>query len=349
MKQFSQCIKPLAAAALAAGLNVGAAEGAFVEYIVVSTPIASGTGAGLTRHEVFARFNGATDTVLNVFNFQAQSGWGAHTDAASGFWHKDNSDYSGGVLGQAYGTWAPQVVGSATLNRPFDSFLLIGGNALGTNSTSADPSWIAAGGPGSVGWSQAQLPTYDIPNANTLGWFNTSPPNNQGRVGVTPNTATDVKLGQFMLASNDSAFRTYSLRVAYNNGIGGSVVFADATFRLCESRTYYRDLDGDGFGAAASGLCRQQHRLQRQRSDTQSEHGLVSRLGWRRLRRSGERHAHAVPAADRLCAQQHRQLPVDCQPNADRLQRQRNWRPVRHRIGLVERSRWKRDSGWLLG
>ena len=257
MKQFSQCIKPLAAAALAAGLNVGAAEGAFVEYIVVSTPIASGTGAGLTRHEVFARFNGATDTVLNVFNFQAQSGWGAHTDAASGFWHKDNSDYSGGVLGQAYGTWAPQVVGSATLNRPFDSFLLIGGNALGTNSTSADPSWIAAGGPGSVGWSQAQLPTYDIPNANTLGWFNTSPPNNQGRVGVTPNTATDVKLGQFMLASNDSAFRTYSLRVAYNNGIGGSVVFADATFRLCESRTYYRDLDGDGFGAAASGTLTQ--------------------------------------------------------------------------------------------
>jgi len=216
-------------AALAAAVSLavgGTAEAAFVDYVVVSTPITSGTGAGLVRYEVFARFNGATDTVLNVFNFQAQGGWVAHTDAAAGFWHKDNSDYSGGVLGQAYGTWAPQLVGSATLNRPFDSFLLIGGNPLGTNSTSSDPSWNMAGANPS-GWSMAQLPL-----ANDLGWFNSSPPNNQGRVGVTPNTATDVKLGQFMLSTNDSAFRSYTLRTAYNNGSGGGVVFVDGSFNL---------------------------------------------------------------------------------------------------------------------
>ena len=241
-------------AALAAAVSLavgGTAEAAFVDYVVVSTPITSGTGAGLVRHELFARFNGATDTVLNVFNFQAQGGWAAHTDAAAGFWHKDNSDYSGGVLGQAYGTWAPQLVGSATLNRPFDSFLLIGGNPLGTNSTSSDPSWNMAGANPS-GWSVAQLPL-----ANDLGWFNSSPPNNQGRVGVTPNTATDVKLGQFLLPANDAAFRTYTLRTAYNNGAGGSVLFVDGTFTLCNLRTFYRDLDGDGFGAAADGVLTQ--------------------------------------------------------------------------------------------
>jgi hypothetical protein len=71
-----------------------------------------------------------------------------------------------------------------------------------------------------------------LPLANDLGWFNSSPPNNQGRVGVTPNTATDVKLGQFMLSTNDSAFRSYTLRTAYNNGSGGGVVFVDGSFNL---------------------------------------------------------------------------------------------------------------------
>jgi hypothetical protein len=68
-------------------------------------------------------------------------------------------------------------------------------------------------------------------NNPTIGWFNSSPPNNQGRVGVAPNTATQVKLGQFML-SNDNTDRTFSLRTAFNNGAGGGVVFADGTFTL---------------------------------------------------------------------------------------------------------------------
>ena len=197
----------------------------FVSYVVTKTSTTN-SGVALDVYTLWARFDGPTDTILNVFNFQAQGGWAAHTDAAAGFWHKDNSDYSGGVLGQAYGTWAPQLVGSATANRPFDSFLLIGGNPLGTNSTSSDPSWNMAGANPS-GWSMAQLPL-----ANDLGWFNSSPPNNQGRVGVTPNTATDVKLGQFMLSTNDSAFRSYTLRTAYNNGSGGGVVFVDGSFNL---------------------------------------------------------------------------------------------------------------------
>jgi hypothetical protein len=209
--------------AVAALVAAGAAQGAFVNFVVTSTNV-SNSGQNLVRYELFARFNGATDTILNAFNLRSAGTTTLNAADAGGFWHKDNSDYSGGILGQAYGTWAPQLTGGATTNRPFDSFLLIGGNPLGTNTTNADPSWGAG-----AGWNQAQLPIF--PNSE-LGWFNSNPPNNQGRVGVAPNTATDVKLGQFILSQGDTAPRFYSLTVGYNNGAGGSVVFGTGTFNL---------------------------------------------------------------------------------------------------------------------
>ena len=187
------------------------------------------SGQSLTRYEVFGNFNGATDTLLNVFNFQAIGGWAAHTDAAAGFWHKDNSyssPISPGTLSQQYGSWSPSLVGNAATNRPFDSFLLIGGNPLAANTTTADPSW-GAGGSNPSSWNIAQLPL-----ANDLGWFNASPPNLQGRVGTAPNTATTVKIGQFMLSANDTSFRNYSLTAGYNNGAGGAVTFFTGTFSL---------------------------------------------------------------------------------------------------------------------
>ena len=214
----------IAAATLAA---TSAASATLTQWSVVQTAV-SNSGQNMIRYEVFATFNGATDTLLNVFNFGAV-GSGAE-DWYGGFWHKDNSDYSGGVLGQAYGTWAPQLTGSATANRPFDSFLLIGGNPSGTNSSNADPSWNS-GGTGahvgsSIGWSRA-----DLVNNGTLGWFNSSPPNLQGRVGTAPNTATQVKIGQFMLSAGHET-RTYTLTAGYNNGAGGSVQFFTGNFVL---------------------------------------------------------------------------------------------------------------------
>jgi hypothetical protein len=205
-----------------AGLAVsGIASAAFVNYSVVSTTGLSSGGNAVTRWEVFANFNGPTDTVLNVFNFQAQGGWAAHADAQQGFWHKDLSDSNSGVMMQEFGTWAPTLTGSAAANRPFDSFLLIGGTTGASNSTTADPSWAAGS------FNQPQLPAF-----NDLGWFNSSPPNLQGRVGTAPNTATQVKLGQFMLSANDTAFRTYTLRIAVNNATVSTPVFSDGSFNL---------------------------------------------------------------------------------------------------------------------
>ena len=150
-----------------AGLGVtGVSSAAFVSYVATVTQVTSG-GILLDQVRVVARFNGPTDTVLNAFNLVYQGG-ATVADPYGAFWHKDNSDYNGGVLSKQYGTWAPTLTGSATLNRPFDSFLTIGGTATATNSTSADPSWNSggsgshAGGPN--GWNRA-----DLLNNGTMG------------------------------------------------------------------------------------------------------------------------------------------------------------------------------------
>jgi MYXO-CTERM domain-containing protein len=41
-----------------------------------------------------------------------------------------------------------------------------------------------------------------------------------------------VKLGQFMLSANDTAFRTYTLRIAVNNATVSTPVFSDGSFTL---------------------------------------------------------------------------------------------------------------------
>ena len=134
----------LSALALSAAVS-SAASATFVSYVVTVSSTTSG-GVALDVYTLWARFNGPTDTVINVFNFN-------RTDGSAGdmFYHKDNSDYSGGVLGKQYGTWAPTLTGSATLNRPFDSYLTIGGLPTATNTSNADPSWTNAA---AAGWSR---------------------------------------------------------------------------------------------------------------------------------------------------------------------------------------------------
>jgi hypothetical protein len=217
-------------ASLAGLAFAGTASAAFVGYFTTITQVTSGILV-LDQVRVVARFNGPTDTALNVFNFTYQGSATPGIDPYGAFYHKDNSDYNGGILSKQYGTWAPTLTGSATLNRPFDSFLTIGGNASATNTSNADPSWNSGGTPphegGPLGWNRA-----DLLNNGTMGWFNSSPPNNQGRVGVAPNTATDVLIGQFVIDRSISA-GDWTLTIGYNDGLPGSPVqFATGSFRI---------------------------------------------------------------------------------------------------------------------
>ena len=198
------------------------AAASFTGFIVTSANVNT-ISQSLTVYNVFARFNGPTDTLLNAFNFGGVGGANM-----AGFWHKDNAYYNSGVLMQDYGTWNPSQTGSATANRPYDSYLTIGAQATPTNTSNADPSWVTGGNADSRSWNRP-----DLPNNGTLGWFNSNPPNLQGRVGTAPNTATDVRIGQFVLSAGDMSHTLYTLTLGYNDGVPGSAVqFATSTFSL---------------------------------------------------------------------------------------------------------------------
>jgi hypothetical protein len=204
----------IAAFALAAAVT-SVSSATFVDYVVTKTQT-SNSGVDLDVYTLWARFDGATDTIVNAFNFNRLDG-----SATNMFYHKDNADYNSGALTKAFGTWNPSQTGSATMNRPFDSYVTIGGQALGTNSTNADPSWGAA-----LSWTRP-----DVPNGANVGWFNSNPPNNQGRVGVGANTATDVRLGQFVV-DRDANGGTWNLKIGYTDGVSTQVQFAETSFSL---------------------------------------------------------------------------------------------------------------------
>jgi hypothetical protein len=195
------------------------ASAAFVEYYTVKTQNSTG-GVNLDVYVLYARFNGATDTVLNAFNFNRLD-----SSDTNVFYHKDQATATSAPypLTKTAGTWNPSQTGSATSNRPFDSYLTIGGLPVNTNSSNADPSWPAAGG----SWNRP-----DVPNGENVGWFNSNPPNLQGRVGQTGNLIDSVRLGQFVV-DRDSFGGTWNLRIGYNSGIAGAPVqFAESTFNI---------------------------------------------------------------------------------------------------------------------
>jgi hypothetical protein len=207
----------IAAFALAAAVT-SVSSAAFVEYYTVKTQT-SNSGVNLDVYSLFARFSGATDTIVNAFNFNRVDG-----TATNMFYHKDLATNTTAPypLTKTAGTWNPSQTGSATVNRPFDSYLTIGGLAVSTNSTNADPSWPAAGG----SWNRP-----DVPNGDNVGWFNSNPPNLQGRVGGTGNTADSVRLGQFVV-DRDANGGTWNLKIGYTDGVSTTVQFAETTFSI---------------------------------------------------------------------------------------------------------------------
>jgi hypothetical protein len=196
-------------AALAGFAVAGAAQATFTGYSVTSS-----VSGGLTKYQLFGNFSGATDTVLNAFHLNKTVGGGSPT-----FYHNDA--LSGGSSTVA-GTWNPQFV---LVPGAFDSYVCIGGGEgfASGNSTNADPDW------GAAGYNQAQMPFIGAPGntTNGPGWFNSNPPNLQGRVA-----GGQVRLGQFVLNTTDAAV-TLFLKVGYNSGVvGAPVQFGEGTFVL---------------------------------------------------------------------------------------------------------------------
>ena len=195
-----------------AGLAVaGAAQASFTNYVVVGTTVGA-----LTKWEVFGQFSGATDTVLNAFHFNKTVGGGSPVIHQA-------DELSGGVDSTVAGTWNPQFV---LVPGAMDSYVCVGGGEgfASGNTTNADPDF------GAAGFNQAQIPFLGAPGntTNGPGWFNSNPPNNQGRV----NAQGRVKIGQFVLGTADAPV-TLFLKVGYNTGAAGSPVqFAEGTFTI---------------------------------------------------------------------------------------------------------------------
>lgn len=169
----------------------GFASAGFVGMVVESQVI-----QGVTQFRVYAQFDNANDTVLSVFGVANISGNFNQSDLLPG--------------------WSPLF----TTNAETDSYVLIGGGTglASGNSTNADPNW------GGAGFSQPGIP-------NGAGWFNSNPPNLQGRVdAVTLRTL----VAQFTFAGDIAVF-TSPVFVGYNQGLGTATQFssdpnAPATF-----------------------------------------------------------------------------------------------------------------------
>jgi hypothetical protein len=177
--------------------------------------VSSSTFGNLVKSEVYAKFSGATDTLLNAFHLNRVGGGGAPV-----FYHSDA--LSGGAYSSTVGSWNPTFVLSAGA---FDSYVCIGGGEgpISGNTTNADPDW------GQAGFNQAQVPFLGAPGntTNGPGWFNSNPPNLQGRVDSNGR----VKVGQFVTAAGSGPY-TMFLKVGYVAYEGGSPLFGDGTFTV---------------------------------------------------------------------------------------------------------------------
>ena len=197
-----------ALAAIAAVSASATSSASFVGYFVSSYNTSSG-GHALVVYTLTARFNGPYDTVFSAFDLASED-----PNALTGFWHKDNhgDPATNGILSQRYGTWDPTTTGSATANRPFDSYLTIGGIARPANTTRANSQWFDGGNPETRGWSRPDLPANGM-----IGWTNSDSDNGQGTVGNSAGVpTTDVRLAQFVLSEGEYA-RAFTICIKYGN------------------------------------------------------------------------------------------------------------------------------------
>lgn len=221
---MARCMGMLLGVAVAWALAPDTAGAAFVRLVVTAIDVDEG-GNRLTVYTVAARFDSPNDAVIMAYKLGTE-----RPENLKGFWHRDlataPNDDAEPVLTQEAGTWNPTLVGPIKTNRPFDSYLTIGGEANQRNTTIADPSWAKADG-GTRGWARP-----DLPATGLTGWYVAARgPDSSGRVGnsknyeiggkaTLENPATDVRLAQFVL-SRGHAPREFTLTVAWNDGTEG--------------------------------------------------------------------------------------------------------------------------------
>jgi hypothetical protein len=183
----------------ATALSVQAAN--FVEWQFDSYSVEVG-GQLYSVIDVYAAFDGTTDTVLNVFNAQVSNTGG------TAFHHADSSTLSG-----VAGNWnVTQSLNLPTLGvvPEIDSFVLVGGTPGSTgNTTALDPNFDP---------SDAPVPPSDA------GWFNSNPTNLQGR--VDPSTL-QTHVARFVIegaVAGESL--SFAANMGYNQGLGTDAQFA---------------------------------------------------------------------------------------------------------------------------
>jgi predicted outer membrane repeat protein len=181
---------------------------------------------GRIQSRVYAVLTGVTGTVLNAYRPHYLSGPLGSLGAGS-FRHLDT--LSGPDGSTANGTWNPTLVAEAEVGQ--DSFVTVGGlPGSFANTTAADPGW------GAASWNQAGIP--DGAGDGLAGWFNTFPPNLQGRV-------TEASMRTPVAAFNVAAGRhgTISLGLGFNAGVGSGAFNTVGTVAIGDPTG---DYDGDG-------------------------------------------------------------------------------------------------------
>jgi hypothetical protein len=125
-----------------------------VGWVAESSSVVS-DGVEYAVLDVYAEFDPTNVVVLNVYNASISNAGG------TAFEHSDINTLSG-----LAGSWSPTLAGSfGGLDPSIDSFVLVGGEPGSSNTTTLDPNFDPTDAA--------------VPPANA-GWFNSSPPNQQG-------------------------------------------------------------------------------------------------------------------------------------------------------------------------
>ncbi|MGA1399999.1 MAG: hypothetical protein ACO38P_06395, partial [Phycisphaerales bacterium] len=181
-------------ASVAAASLAGSAAADFVGWVLEASSVTVG-GTVYSVVDVYGQFDDSADTVLNIFNSQISNLGGAP------FHHNDFN-----TLSAQPGTWSVlQTANLPTLglNEANDSFVRAGGPIGSNNTTALDPSFTS--------------PTAPVPPSDA-GWFNSNPPNLQGR--VNPSTLR-THVGRFVIEGTDiPETLSFAANCGYNKGIG---------------------------------------------------------------------------------------------------------------------------------